>query len=194
MRTFKYLFGLLGVSLTKKGSVMIVVSIIVSIVLIGGAVTTIILSTRDNSPGNGAVLEPDYEHVKPDDNAQTIPGETTGESEDVPQGGGSMNLVYSDQVVVDLTSKKLGLYYQNPSSSSHSIVVQIIIERGENQYLVAESGGINPGYMLTELPLSESVQLTSGVYKGIMKLWFFDPDTGDRALVDTNIPVNITVK
>jgi len=93
-----------------------------------------------------------------------------------------------------LESGKVGLYYQNPSSSSHSIVVQIIIPRDDAQYLVAESGGINPGYMLTEMTLDENIQLTAGVYKGIMKLWFFDPETGDRAVVDTNIPVEITVK
>ena len=173
---------------------IVVISIIAAIVLAGTTVTVVLLLTQSNTPGGGEVLEPDYENVKPDDNAQTIPGETTGEVPDPPQGGGSMNLVYSDQVLVSLESEKVSLYYQNPSSSSHSIVVQIIITRGDDQYLVAESGGINPGYMLTEMSLDDNIKLTSGVYKGIMKLWFFDPNTGERAVVDTNIPVTITVK
>lgn len=194
MHLFKYLSSFFGTMEAKKGTAILLASIIAATVLVGGTVTVVILTARDRSPDNSVVLEPDYENVKPDDNAQTIPGETTHEPSDVPQGGGSMNLVYSDKVIVYLESGKVGLYYQNPSSSSHSIVVQIIIPRGEEQYLVAESGGINPGYMLTEMTLNSNVQLSSGVYKGIMKLWFFDPDTGDRALVDTNIPVNITVK
>lgn len=180
--------------MSKKGVTIVVISIIAAIALIGTTVAVVLLLTQNESPGGGEVLEPDYENIKPDDNAQTIPGETTGEASDTPQGGGSMNLVYSDQVLVSKESEKVSLYYQNPSSSSHSIVVQIIITRGDNQYLVAESGGINPGYMLTEMSLNEDIQLTSGIYKGIMKLWFFDPDTGERAVVDTNIPVTITVK
>ncbi len=176
-----------------KSRKMIAVIITAIVLLTFAVVASVVLMTRDEKP-SGEVLEPDYEHVKPDHNAQTIPGETTGASTDAPQGGGSMSLVYSDQVIVYLDSGKVGLHYQNPSSSSHSIVVQIIIPRGDEQYLVAESGGINPGYMLTEMTLNENIQLSEGVYKGIMKLWFFDPETGDRAVVDTNIPVEITVK
>ena len=169
---------------------------IISALLIFAAllIFTSVLLSKNNEQGDGIVLEPDYEHISPDSNAQAIPEETTGESPDVPQGGGSMKLVYSDKVFVDLKNLKVGLYYQNPSSSSHSIVVQIIIARGEEQYLVAESGGIDPGYMLTEMKLNKDIKLSEGIYKGIMKLWFFDPETGDRAVVDTNIPVEIIAK
>lgn len=153
----------------------------------------ILLLMRSCGSSGGPVLEPDYNLVEQDENAETIPGDT-GEKAQVTQGGGSMSLIYSDQISVNLSTGKVGLYYQNPSESSHSIVVQIIIERSEDQYLVAESGGLSPGYMLTELTAEKDLKLTAGVYEGVMRLLFFDPDTGERAVVDTNIPVDITVQ
>lgn len=166
---------------------------IILIILLVIIVVLLLLRSCDNDPG-GTVLEPDYELVKPDPNASAIPGDTNPQTPTAPQGGGSMSLIYSDQVSVDLASGKVGLYYQNPSDSTHSIVVQVIIQRGEEQYLVAESGAIDRGFMLTELTLEEDMQLAPGVYEGVMKLLFFDPITGERAVVDTNIPVDITVQ
>ena len=158
-------------------------------------VILLLLRSCGNDSQSGTVLEPDYNLVKPDDNAVTIPGDNSPtQPSSVPQGGGSVSLIYSDQVSVALSTGKVGLYYQNPSDSSHSIVVQIIIERGETQYLVAESGAINPGYMLTELKMEEDLKLAAGVYEGYLKLLFFDAATGERAVVDTNIPVDITVQ
>ena len=148
-----------------------------------------------DAPQEGPVLEPDFELVEQDQQAQTIPGETEpAEKPQVEQGGGSMTLIYSDQVSVNLATGKVGLFYQNPSDSSHSIVVQILITRGEEKYLVAQSGGIAPGYMVTELTMEEDLKLSAGIYEGLIRLLFFDPDTGERAVVDTNIPADITVK
>lgn len=166
---------------------------IILVVLLVVIVVLLLLRYCDDDSG-GQVLEPDYELVDPDQNASAIPGDTVGETPTAPQGGGSMSLIYSDQVRVDLATGHVGLYYQNPSDSTHSIVVQIIIQRGEEQYLVAQSGAINRGFMLTELTLEEDMQLAPGVYEGVMKLLFFDPITGERAVVDTNIPVDITVQ
>lgn len=166
----------------------------VLIVLLIVIIILLLLRSCDGNSG-GQVLEPDYSIVDPDENASAIPGDTgASEAPEVPQGGGSMSLIYSDQVSVDLATGKVGLFYQNPSESTHSIVVQIIIQRGEDQYLVAESGGLSPGYMLTELTAEKDLKLTAGVYEGVMRLLFFDPDTGERAVVDTNIPVDITVQ
>lgn len=159
------------------------------------AIILVLLLLRScGRPDSGTVLEPDYELVKPDPNASAIPGQDKPETPPASQGGGSMSLIYSDQVSVDLATGKVGLFYQNPSDSTHSIVVQIIIQRGEEQYLVAESGSIDRGFMLTELTMAKDMQLSQGVYEGVMKLLFFDPLTGERAVVDTNIPVEITVK
>ena len=165
------------------------------IVLLIVIIILLLLRGCNGDSGGSTGLEPDYNIVDPDQNASAIPGDTGApETPEVPQGGGSMSLIYSDQVSVDLATGKVGLFYQNPSESTHSIVVQIIIQRGEDQYLVAESGAIDPGFMLTDLTLSDDLQLAPGVYEGLLKLLFFDRATGERAVVDTNIPADITVQ
>lgn len=176
----------------SKNTLLKIILVLLIIIII------VLLLLRGCGPGNGTggqVLEPDYELVDPDDNATAIPDDPVpSEKPDVPQGGGSMSLIYSDQVSVNLSSGKVGLFYQNPSDSSHSIVVQIIIQRGDTQYLVAQSGAIDPGFMLTEMTMEKGLQLAPGGYEGFLKLLFFDPDTGERAVVDTNIPADITVQ
>lgn len=166
------------------------------ILLILLAIIIVLLSFRcvNDDKNSTQVLEPDYELVQPDDNAASIPNEEPAEAPEVTEGGGSMNLVFSDQVNVDLSTGKVSLHYENPSNSTHSIVVQIIIDRGESQYLVAESGAINPGFMLEEVQMKENLQLATGVYKGYLKLYFFDDVTGERAVVDTKIPADISVQ
>lgn len=176
----------------KKNSNLLFKLILILLLII---IIILLLLRSCGGTGQGPVLEPDFELVQQDQNAETIPGETgNAEKPQVEQGGGSMTLIYSDQVSVSLSTGKVGLFYQNPLDSSHSIVVQILITRGEEKYLVAQSGGIDPGYMLTELTLEKGLQLSEGVYEGVIRLLFFDPDTGERAVVDTNIPADITVK
>lgn len=181
----------------KKKQILNIVLKVVLGLLLGGTVVvgSIVIYEKLTDPKGPTVLDPDFELVDPDKNAQTIPGDT-GTAPNVSNGGGSMSLIYSDQVSVNLATGEVELFYQNPSESSHSIVVQIIIERGENQYLVAESGAVNRGYMLTELTLDKDTAqiLAPGVYEGKMKLLAFDPESGERALVDMNIPVDITVE
>lgn len=176
----------------KKKDSNLLFKLILIILLI---IIILLLLRSCDAPEEGPVLEPDFELVEQDQQAQAIPGETEpAEKPEVEQGGGSMTLIYSDQVSVDLATGKVGLFYQNPSDSSHSIVVQILITRGEEKYLVAQSGGISPGYMVTELTMEKDLKLSAGIYEGLIRLLFFDPDTGERAVVDTNIPADITVK
>lgn len=173
----------------NNNTVKIVLGILVIIIII-------LLLLRSCGDGDsGKVLEPDYNIVEPDDNASAIPDEAPpAETPEVEEGGGSMSLIYSDQVSVNLATGEVGLFYQNPSDSSHSLVLQIIIEREDQQYLVAESGALEPGFMLTQLEAEGDLPLAEGIYEGVIKLLFFDPETGERAVVDTNIPVDITVQ
>ena len=175
----------------KNYTIKVVLGVLIIVIII-----LLLLRSCGDGRENSTVLEPDYALVDPDTNAQEIPDDP-GPVEDKPEveeGGGSMSLIYSDQVSVDLATGDVKLFYQNPSDSSHSLVLQIIIERDEEQYLVAESGALDPGFMLTELEAEEDLPLAEGIYEGVIKLLFFDSETGERAVVDTNIPVDITVQ
>lgn len=139
------------------------------------------------------VLEPDYEQLPPEQNAIAIPDEKPADTPPPQASGGSVELVYSDQITVDTASGRVGLFYQNPSSSTHNVVVQVTIPRGDSEYLVAQSGVLEPGFMLTDLTLAEDLALSPGGYDGLIRLLFYHPESGERAIVDTNIPVYISV-
>lgn len=156
----------------------------------------LLLLRRCGGSPSGVVLEPDYAQLPTETNAVEI-GDKDDEKLEAPQGGGSVALVYSDQVTLDLAAGTVGLYYQNPSRSTQNVVVQVVVNgSGDDKYLLAQSGVLEPGYMVTSLELNKDsgVTLSAGGYSGSLKLLFYDPETGERAIVDTDIPITITVK
>ena len=69
------------------------------------------------------------------------------------------------------------------------------IVSGGNEYLIAKSGLIKAGYGLYKLTLSEDAPtLTEGVYTAYYKIGYYNPETGERALVEADIKdVTVTV-
>ena len=75
------------------------------------------------------------------------------------------------------------------------MVVQVILLNGEDQYLLAQSGILEPGYEVSSLKADANApKLSAGGYEGKLKLLFYDRETGERAIVDTDIPCVITVE
>ena len=47
---------------------------------------------------------------------------------------------------------------------------------------------ISSGYTIQELSLAErEVELKAGQYEGLYKIYFYNPETGEKAILDTNI-------
>jgi len=172
------------------GSILIRILVIALV-----AVVDIALSIRTGGEAAPAVvLEPDYATIEVDNNA--TPMEPTGDEQkaQVSQGGGSVTISFQDNVRYDLATGEVTLFYQNPYASTHDVVVQVILVSGENEYLLGQSGLLQPGYEVTLIPgESDLPSLSAGGYTGKLKLLFYDPDTGERAIVDTDIPTTITV-
>lgn len=176
----------------KKKFIIILIILLLLLLLFIGIIVYLLFGRNDDS---NTVLEPDYASIDVEENAEAI-GDEDDEKLEASEGGGAVALVYSDEVTVDLESETLTLYYQNPTRSTQNVVVQVIVTGSEDdEYLLAQSGILEPGYMVTTLDLEEEldVTLTSGVYSGVFRLLFYDPDTGERAVVDTEIPIDITV-
>ena len=128
-----------------------------------------------------------------DPNADTIPDDDS-EKPVVSNGGGSVTISFMDNVTYSLSTGELSLYYQNPNASTHNVVVQVILESGEDEYLLAQSGILTPGHQVTALQADAGApQLSVGGYNGKLKLLFYDPETGERAIVDTDIPCTVSV-
>lgn len=172
----------------NSNKILIIFLIFITVVAIG--VTVWALFFRESEPPT--ILAPDYAPVETEGNAESIPGDNTEGRQDNEEGGGSVTLTYSDQVTVDLSDGKASLMYANPGKSNQDIVVQIIIR----DLVIVQSGTLNPGKMVTKLDLLEGVasRLTAGIYEGKFNILFYDPVTGEKAVVNTEIPVTVTVQ
>ena len=71
------------------------------------------------------------------------------------------------------------------------MVLQISIQ----DEVVVQSGTIKPGNQVSQLKLlnDEAGKLSPGGYDGKFIVLYYDPDTGEKAVVNTEIPVTITV-
>lgn len=136
---------------------------------------------------------PDYAPDKLEPNAQVIENDDSSKLE-APSGGGAISLQYEDQVKVDLSDKKVYLNYSNPNKSTQDIVLEIVIK----DQVIAKSALIKPGYKVTELPLADGAEklLSTGVYceEAVFKILSYDPDSGEKAMVDTKAEITITVQ
>ena len=141
---------------------------------------------------SGPAITPDYAPGKLDPNAEKITGDDTGKLE-TPSGGGAISLQYVDKVTINLSDKKAYLSYSNPSKSTQNIVLQIVIK----DQVVVQSERIEPGYRVKELPLLEGAEelLSEGTYTdAFFKILSYNPETGEKAMIDTKAEITVTVQ
>lgn len=108
------------------------------------------------------------------------------------EGGGAVSITYSNEVTIDLNNKTASLLFANPSKSTQDMVVQIMIDDTE----IVQSDLLKPGNQVTKLDLLDNAekQLEKGGYDGKFRVLFYDPDSGQKATVNTEIPISITVE
>ena len=149
----------------SKGYLMVAAAI--ALVAVGVAVWALFF--RDPSPAPAPDIAPPVE-----DNAQ---------------GGGAVNITYSDQVAVCLETRTVSIRFANPARSNQSMVVRLVL----GELVAAESGTLPPGSALESLPLLADVTLPAGEYAGAFHVLFYDSQDGGRAGVSTKLPVSVTV-
>ena len=140
------------------------------------------------------VLLPDYAPPALEENAEKIEGES-GDKMEVSEGGGGVNLIYKDQVVIDLSEEKItSMHFVNPGKSYNNMVIQVVV-KGE---VVAQSGTLAPGYRLNTLNLLKGAagKLRAGAYAEDTKfvIAFYDPDTSEKAILQNEIPITVVVQ
>lgn len=137
------------------------------------------------------VLTPDYAPVEMEENAETIQGETTTEKNEAAEGGGSVSLTYTTDVSIDLSSKTASLYFANPSRSTHNMVLQIAVQ----DTILVQSGTLEPGNLVRSLNLLDGAekQLQPGGYEGKFIVLYYDSETSEKAVLNTEIPIKIEV-
>lgn len=129
-----------------------------------------------------------------DPNAETIPDETESPSEDpesvgvMEEQGGSVSMIYSLNAWLDLSTGTIDILFQNPGKSTHDVVLEMYVRNGEENVLIAQSGRIPAGSAMSFLTMKEgSASLSGGSYEALYKVLYYDPATGERALVESEI-------
>ena len=151
---------------------------------IAGAV---LASTISAPPPGPVVIAPDHPMPSQDVNSQRNEDDDTQKAE-VEAGGGSLSMTYSLDAKLDLDTGKIQIYFKNPNASTHDVSIILYVVSGETEVAIAQSGRVSAGYSLTQLEMAEgTATLTEGVYNGYYLLSLFDPETGERALVQPEI-------
>lgn len=172
----------------EKSKTHWLILLLLLITLIAVAVTVWALFFRG---GNDVVLTPDYAPQELERNAETIEGDNTDEKMQADEGGGAVSLTYGSNVSIILSNETAALLFANPGRSTQDMVVQVVIQ----DTILVQSGRLTPGNQVTTLDLLEGAaeMLSPGGYEGKMVVLYYDPDTGEKAVVNTEIPVTITV-
>ena len=142
--------------------------------------------------GPDVVLNPDYAPEDVEFNQIPIPGDSNEGKVDSNAGSGSVSLNYADRVIIDLSDKKASLYFANPGKSNQDMVLPVVIQ----DEVLAQSGRLIPGHQVTELELLPDAvkKLPPGGYDGKFILYYYHPETMEKAMVNTEIEITVSVQ
>lgn len=168
----------------KRRRLLIIILVLLLLIAIG--ITVWALFFRDTTP----VLAPDYAPQQTEENAEPINGDSDGEKLQQQQGGGAVSLTYSKEVTIDLSEKVAKLMFANPNKSNQDMMIQIVVQ----DTVIVQSGLLSPGFQVTKLDLFDNAKLSSGQYEGKFVILYYQKDTGEKAMLNTEIPINITVE
>ena len=168
---------------TKKLIILLILLLLISI-----GVTLWALFFREPT----VVLNPDYAPEEVEFNQIPIPNDDASGKVENTGGGGSVSLNYIDRVVIDLSDRKANLYFANPGKSNQDMVLQVVIQ----DEVLVQSGRLTPGHQVTELELlpDAAKKLAPGGYDGKFILYYYHPETSEKAMVNTEIEVDVAVQ
>lgn len=176
----------------KLNKTTIIIAVLALITVAALSVTMWALFFREPSAGddNKVILNPDYAPQKQEQNAETIPNDT-GDKMAPPEGGGAVSLTYSNEVKIDISDKAAAVYFANPGKSNQDMVLQIVIQ----DTVILQSGTLKPGNQVKLLNLLEGAEdmLQPGGYEGKFVVLYYDPISGEKSMVNTEIPITINV-
>lgn len=155
-------------------------------------IVILILLLLQKCSSDVTVLNPDFPPQVVDPGAKPIPDDDDDDDLTIEEGGGGVGLMLSDKLTIDLSDKEVSLYFANPNRSLRDVVLWITVQ----DVVIAQSGRMLPGYQIETLDLIEGAEtkLVEGVYSGKFIMYFYDPETNERATVNTEFPVTITVR
>ena len=168
----------------KKKRLLILLLLLITVAAVGLSVWAIWF--RDSAP----VLAPDYAPREIEKNAEPI-GDDGDEKLSQPEGGGAVGLTYAKEVGISLSDKSAALLFANPTKSNQDMVLQLVID----DVVILQSGRLEPGNRVSVLRLLDGAEkrLAAGGYDGKFVVLYYDRTSGEKAMINTEIPVTLTV-
>ena len=169
----------------NKNLIILIVLLLIALISLSVTIAMILIGGKKTS-----ILPPDYAPVETEKNMETIGGEGTDKLPQ-PDGGGAVSITYSNKVTIDLSEKTASVLLANPKRSNQDMVVQLIIQDS----LIVQTGRLTPGNRVTKLDLEDGAEklLSEGGYEGEFRIFYYDPESGEKAVINTAIPVTVTV-
>ena len=168
--------------------------IILACLLLATTTTVVLVVTLTPDEPGGPVtipgITPDYPAPPLEEGAEDV--EDNEDKLDAPAGGGAVGMIYSNEVEIDLSDKKVSLLFANPNRSTHNVSIQLVVQGN----VLAESGLLTPAKRITTLDLKEGINIPAGVYATNAKIVvrFYDPETNECSIVNSEIVVTVTVR
>lgn len=172
--------------LGKREKIFLIIIALITVAAIGVTIWALFFRKPDDSG-----LTPDYAPQETEDNAEPMPDNGNDKLES-PDGGGAVALSYTKNVAIDISSEKAVLNFGNPQESNKDMLVQIVIQ----DTILVQSGRLTPGHKVTQLDLLEGAakKLQPGGYEGKIVVLFYDQKSGEKAMLNAEIPVTIQVQ
>lgn len=173
---------------TKKEKNIIIFLTFLILVVLG--ITAWAIWFRDNSK----VIIPDYPPQETDKYAESMPTDTSGtesQGDETQQSSeNKVTLNYQNVVNINLTLRKASIYFANPSNSNQNLILKLLV----GDEVIAESGLVSPGYQIKTLDLNNDVKANlSGTMTGKFVATFYDIESGEKAMVNSETSVTIKV-
>ena len=165
----------------RRSKTYLILATVVALLAICVAVWALFFRAPE-TPADPEISPVADEHLTPTDD---------GDDEKMPQaeGGGAVNITYSNEVTISLADAAATVQITNPTRSNQSMLIQLMIQ----DVKIGQSGTIPPGNQLAVIPLNENITIEPGSYDGKFQLLFFDVKTNQQANLTTSIPVTIRI-
>lgn len=106
---------------------------------------------------------------------------------------GSVNMIYSKNVKVNLKDKKININFKNPNGSNQMIVISIVANVNGEDIEIGSTDRIPSGYGINDVELKENANLNVGTYDGYFYINYYQNDTEEMSVINTKIPVKIEI-
>lgn len=152
------------------------------------AVTTTLVIQLIGNPKPPIVIDPDHPLPEIDPDIEMLPVDEDGDKVQSESGGGFVSMVFTKEASISLSSNTATIYYQNPSKSNHAVILELYLISDGQEYFLGRTGLIPAGGAIYRMDVSErDAGIRAGIYTGLYRTYYYDPQTGERAAISSDI-------